>query len=182
MRKQVAGLTSKASETRVALHNTRTGVRRINFDVGDNVLSGVLTREKGRKTDVCRKGPFCVTARKSDFLFEVRHLLKDKKSVVHGTRLKFFRNRDWEVTDAAKEHIAYLDDELCVIDHFIDLRQRDDAVELRVFWKGFENGNATWEPYAAMLEDVPDMLRNYLQYVSRTGTLAKKQLAASLME
>jgi hypothetical protein len=69
-----------------------------------------------------------------------------------------------------------------VIDHFIDLRQRDDAVELRVFWKGFENGNATWEPYAAMLEDVPDMLRNYLQYVSRTGTLAKKQLAASLME
>jgi hypothetical protein len=133
MRKQVAGLTSKASETRVALHNTRTGVRRINFDVGDNVLSGVLTREKGPKTDVCRKGPFCVTARKSDFLFEVRHLLKDKKSVVHGTRLKFFRNRDWEVTDAAKEHIAYLDDELCVIDHFIDLRQRDDAVELRVF-------------------------------------------------
>jgi hypothetical protein len=68
-------------------------------------------------------------------------------SVVHGTRLKFFRNRNWEVTDAVKEHTAYLDDELCVIDQFIDLRHRDDAVELRVFWKGFENGDATWEPY-----------------------------------
>jgi hypothetical protein len=59
MHKQVAGLTSKARETRVALHNARTGVRRINFDVGDYVLRGVLTREKGRKTDVCWKGPFC---------------------------------------------------------------------------------------------------------------------------
>jgi hypothetical protein len=128
------------------------------------------------------EGTFCVTACKSDFLFEVRHLLNDEKSVVHGTRLKFFRNRDWEVTDAAKEHIAYLDDELGMIDHFIDIRQRDDAVGLRVFWKGFENGDASKEPYAAMLEDIPDMLRYYLQYVSRTGTLTKKQLAASLME
>jgi RNase H-like domain found in reverse transcriptase/Reverse transcriptase (RNA-dependent DNA polymerase)/Integrase zinc binding domain/Integrase core domain/Aspartyl protease len=182
MHKQVAGLTSKARETRVTLHNARTGVRPINFDVGDYVLRGVLTREKGRKTDVCWKGPMCVTACKSDFLFEVRHLLNGDKRVVHGTRLKFFRNRNWEVTDAAKEHIAYLDDELCVVDHFIDLRQRNDAVELKVFWKGFEDGDATWEPYATMLEDVPDMLRSYLQDVSRTGTLAKKRLAASLLE
>jgi hypothetical protein len=55
---------------------------------------------------------------------------------------------------------SFLDDELRVIDRSIDLRQRDDVVELRVFWKGFENGDATWEPYAAMLEDVPDTLRN----------------------
>jgi hypothetical protein len=32
---------------------------------------------------------FCVTACKSDFLFEVRHLLNDETSVLHGTRLKF---------------------------------------------------------------------------------------------
>jgi hypothetical protein len=44
-----------------------------------------------------------------------------------------------------------------VIDQFIDIRQRDDAVELRVFWKGFENGDASKEPYAAMLEDIPDI-------------------------
>jgi hypothetical protein len=64
---QVARLTSKARETLVALHKACTGVRRINFDVGDYMLRGELTREKGRKTDVCWKGPFCVTACKSDF-------------------------------------------------------------------------------------------------------------------
>jgi hypothetical protein len=114
-----------------------------------------------------------VTACKSDFLFEVRHLLNDEKTVARY-QTHFFRNRDWEVIDAAKEHIAYLDDELCVIYNGIDLRQRGDAIELRVFWRGFENGDATWEPYAAMVEDVPYMLRNYLQYVSRTGTRAKR--------
>jgi hypothetical protein len=182
MHKQVAGLTSKARETRVTSLNARTGVRPVNFDLGDYVLHGVLTREKGRKTEVCWKGPMCVTACKSNFLFEVRHLLNGDKRVVHGTRLKFFRNREWDVTDAAKEHIAYLDDELCVVNHFFNLRQRNDAVELKVLWKGFEEGDATWEPYATMLEDVPDMLRSYLQDVSRTGTLAKKRLAASLLE
>jgi hypothetical protein len=146
------------------------------------VLRGVLTRERGRKTDVCWKWPLCVTSCKSDFLFEVRHLPNGDKRVVHNTRLKFFRNRDWAMTHAGKEHIAYLDDELCAVDHFIDLRQKNDAVELTVFWKGFEDGDATWDPYVTMLEDVPGMLRSYLQYISRTGTLAKKRLAASLLE
>jgi hypothetical protein len=56
--------------------------------------------------------------------------------------LKFFRNRDWQ-TATAKEHIAYLDDELCVVDRFINLRQREDIIEVRVTWKGFEDSEST---------------------------------------
>jgi hypothetical protein len=47
--REVAGLAREASDTGVALHNSRTGVRPINFTVGDFALRGVLTREKGRK-------------------------------------------------------------------------------------------------------------------------------------
>jgi Integrase zinc binding domain/RNase H-like domain found in reverse transcriptase len=53
MHKQVHALASKARSARVALHNARSGVRPVNFAVGDYVLRGVLTRERGRKTDVC---------------------------------------------------------------------------------------------------------------------------------
>jgi hypothetical protein len=180
--REVAGLTSQARNTRVALHNSRTGVRPINFTVGEVVLRGVLTREKGRKTYVCWKGPFCVTACHSNFIFEVRRLLTGAKSTVHGTRLKFFRNRDWEVTVAAKEHIAYLDDELCVVDRFINLRRREDIIEVRVTWKGFEDSESTWEPYTALLEDVPEMLRAYLHELTRTGTPSQQRIVASLVE
>jgi hypothetical protein len=41
LHKQVAGLTSKARETRVALLNARTCARPRNFDVGDYGLRGV---------------------------------------------------------------------------------------------------------------------------------------------
>jgi hypothetical protein len=45
MHKQVHAITSKARNARVALHNSRTGVRPVNFAVGDYVLQWVLTRE-----------------------------------------------------------------------------------------------------------------------------------------
>jgi hypothetical protein len=136
MYKQVAGLTSKARESRVALHNVRTGVRRINFDVGDYVLRGVLKRERGRKTDVCWKGHFCVTACKSDFLFEVRHLLNVEKSVPPRYQAQAFPQPRLGGNRRSKGTHRLPRLELCVIDHIFDLRQRDDAVELRVFWKG----------------------------------------------
>jgi hypothetical protein len=90
--------------------------------------------------------------------------------MVHGTRLKLFRNRDSEVTVAAKEYLAYLDDELRVVHSFNNLRQREDISELRVTWKGFEDGESTWELYIALLEDVPETLRAYLYELTRTGT------------
>jgi hypothetical protein len=74
----------------------------------------------------------------------VRHLLTDAKSMLHSTRLKFFRNREWEVAVTAKEHIAFLDDELCVVDRFINLRQREDIIQVRVTWQGFEDSESTW--------------------------------------
>jgi hypothetical protein len=40
---------------------------------------------------------------------------------------------------------------------------------------------AFWEPFADMEEDVRDMLRDFLLDLTRTGTPAKKKLAASLL-
>jgi hypothetical protein len=182
MHEQVHALATKDRNARVALHNARTGVRPANFAVGDYVLRGVLTRERGRKTDVCWKGPYVLLQAQSEYLFEVCHLLNGDKQVVHGTGLKFFRNASWTVTEEAKEHLAYLEDEWCVVDHFVDLRKRTGTCELKVYWKGFEERDSTWEPFADMKEDVPDMLRDFLLDLTRTGTPAKKKLAASLLE
>jgi hypothetical protein len=182
MHKQVRALATKARNARVALHHAHNGVRPVNFAVGDYVLRGVLTRERGCKADVCWKGRYVVLQAQSDNLFEVCHLLKGDKQVVHGTRLKFFRNASWTVSEEAKEHLAYLEDELCVVDHFVDLRKRTETCELKVYWKGFEERDSTWEPFADMKEDVPDTLRDFLLDLTRTGTPAKKKLAASLLE
>jgi hypothetical protein len=133
MHKLVHALTSKDRTTRVALHNAHTGVRPVNFAVGDYVLRAVLTKERGRKTDICWKGPYVVLQAKSDYLFEVCHMLNGDKQVVRGTRLKVFRNASWAVTEEADEHLAYLEDKFCVVDHFVDLRKRTGTCELKMY-------------------------------------------------
>ena len=95
--KEVAGLTSKSRKNRVLAHNKRTHVREGNFDVGDFVLKGV-TGNTRKKLSFKWFGPFRITQVLSDFLFVVEDLRSGEKATVHGTKLRFFRNKDFEVS------------------------------------------------------------------------------------
>ena len=75
-------------------HNSKTGLRPINFTTGDYVLRGIVKKEQGKKTELRWRGPYRVTACLSDYIFQVEDLLSGCKRTFHGRRLKFFRKKN----------------------------------------------------------------------------------------
>lgn len=71
-------------------------------------------------------GPFRVTACQEQLIFEVENLLDGKKELVHGRRLKLFRNKDFEVSEDIKDHLAYQQSKVLVIEDCEDIRSRDN--------------------------------------------------------
>lgn len=173
---------STAREKRVASHNARTHVRACNFDVGDFVLCGKLNRHIGSKLSLRWYGPRRITKTLSDFLFEVEDLRTMDKSIIHGTRLKFFRNSSYTVTEELINQLSFQDGELCAIEKFLDLRERRGRVEVRVQWKGFEDEDPAWENIDAIRNDVPILLSEFLGEIQTNGTARQKRIASKALE
>ncbi len=178
MHKDVAERSSKKRQAAVDSHNRKTGVRPIHFTEGDFVLRGLLQRERGRKPALRWKGPFRVTTCKSDYIFEVEDLITGRKQDVHGRRLKFFRNSAFEVTEEVRDHLAYQENELLVIESFDDLRRKNGDIELLVRWKGFGPEEVDWVSISTLKEDVPALLEEFLTDILKSGTARQRNIAA----
>jgi Chromo (CHRromatin Organisation MOdifier) domain len=59
-----------------------------------------------------------------------------------------------------------------VIEQLLELREVRGQVQVLVKWMGFDKGENTWEPVALILEDAPDLLREFLEITS--SALASK--------
>eukprot|EP00171_Calliarthron_tuberculosum_P012252 IDg12252t1 len=137
MHKHVSLLSNKKRQSAVNSHNNKTSVKAINFSTGDFVLRGALDRQRGSKPGLKWHGPFRVIDCQSQYIFEIEDLLTAKKELAHGRRLKFFRNKDFEVTEELKDYLAYQSDEIFVIDRFDDIRKQAGKIQVLVAWKGF---------------------------------------------
>jgi len=180
MHRSISGLTSSSRQKRIALHNARTHVRPCNFDVGDYVLWGVLQRGIQRKLSLRWRGPRRVVRVLSDYLFETEDLRTHKKVVVHGSRLKFFRNCDYEVTEECYNQLAYQEGELCVVDKIMDIRLHEGVLQLLVKWKGFDDEDPGWESFETMKDDVPALVSDFLSDIIISGVPRQRKLAATL--
>jgi len=180
MHRSISGLTSSSRQKRIALHNARTHVRPCNFDVGDYVLWGVLQRGIQRKLSLRWRGPRRVVRVLSDYLFETEDLRTHKKVVVHGSRLKFFRNCDYEVTEECYNQLAYQEGELCVVDKIMDIRLHEGVLQLLVKWKGFDDEDPGWETFETMKDDVPALVSDFLSDIITSGVPRQRKLAATL--
>lgn len=158
----------------------RTGVRPINFTKGDFVLKADAKR--GKKLRLTWLGPYRVTECKSDYLFEVEDLLTHEKATAHGRRLKHFRNADFEVTTDVTHHLEYQRGELMVIESFEDVRMTDGKAECLVKWRGFSNSENDWLTAELLEEDVPELYKEYLEDLARTGTKRQRTIAKRLLE
>jgi len=181
MHRKISGLTSASRKKRIDLHNARTHVRTCNFDVGDYVLWGVKQRSIQRKLSLPWQGPRRVFRVLSDYLFETEDLRTLKKTVVHGSRLKFFRNSDYEVTEECLNQLAYQEGELCVVHELLDIRVHQGTPELLVKWKGFEDEEPGWERLDIMKEDIPVMVSDFLDEIKASGTNRQRKIVATLI-
>jgi len=179
LHREVANLSSKSRETRIKAHNAETHVRACKTDKGDFVLRAVLQKNKGRKTSLRWRGPFKILQVLSDFLFKVMDLRSAQESVVHGSRLKFFRNSEFEITEETENYLAFQDGEYCVVDEIQDINMQDGEVKLLVKWRGFDDEEPGWESLALMREDVPQLVTEFLEEIRNSGTKRQRRIAST---
>eukprot|EP00171_Calliarthron_tuberculosum_P006432 IDg6432t1 len=100
MHKDVTVCSSKKRQAAVDAHSRKTHVRPVDFSEGDYVLRGVLQRQRGKKEEA------------------------------HARRLKLFRNKDYKVTEELRNHLAYQQDELFLIEKFDDIRKHNGVHQI----------------------------------------------------
>jgi hypothetical protein len=104
--KDVAEKSSLARQRAIDRINAKVGVRPCNFQTGDFVLRGVLLRHQHPKLALCWVGPYRIVQVLTDFIFILQHLVTGEKCEVHGSRVLYFRNSDYDVTKEI-EHLEY---------------------------------------------------------------------------
>ncbi|ETL25421.1 hypothetical protein L916_20724 [Phytophthora nicotianae] len=135
-----------------------------NFEEGDYVLwSRVDNRMSGTNLLVRWVGPFRVV-RALSHSFVVSHLLTNDEFEVHGSRLKHYCDADLGTTAEIREHVAsqgILLGVRAIVDHCYDATAKE--WQLHVAWRGLEDEENSWEPFAVIYRDVPTLARQYIQ-------------------
>ena len=95
MHKRVSEFSRKKNEAAWRRHELKKGVTPVNFQVGDFVLSGHVTRREN-KLILHWKGPYRVVSTLNGWTYEVQELVEPFGIITrHVTRLKFFRENIW---------------------------------------------------------------------------------------
>lgn len=157
------------------------GARKANFSVGDFVLRSRVDQKHQDKLLVTWIGPYQIV--KADVhSFVIRHLVTGVESDVHASRLKYYADKSYEVTEEVREHIASQGIVLAVA----ELKEHrwcssKNGYEILVSWKGLEPIEDSWEPLQSLWKDIPAMIRAYAstagddglsKYIARTTRFA----------
>ncbi|EGZ13048.1 hypothetical protein PHYSODRAFT_512116 [Phytophthora sojae] len=153
------------------------GARKPNFDVGDYVLRSRVDQKHNDKLLVTWIGPYQVVG-SDEHSFRVQHLVTGAEADVHSSRLKFYADESFEVTEEIREHVAAQGIVLTVAelkDHRWNSAKR--CFEVLVGWKGLEPIEDSWESLSSLYKDIPVMVKQYasgksnLEFVSAVEQL-----------
>ena len=165
LHKQVAITRSKTRDAAIRRHNRKTHVQDVNFEVGDFVLVAKRVASDGHKLRVLWRGPRRVVRALSDLIYECEDLISGVTDTFHANRLKFYAERDLDVSEDLLETINHNEPHLQTIERIQKLRFNKalERYEVEVKWRGFDHEEPTWEPLETMHEDVPTLLHQFLQ-------------------
>lgn len=110
----------------------------------------------------------------SDHLFELEDLRSDELDVVHGYRVRFFRNSTFEVTEDVTAHVQVQEGHTTQVGNFLDYRERRGIAELREEYRGFEGEETMWLPVEDLLQDIPVLVREYLSGRTDNGSAMQR--------
>jgi hypothetical protein len=126
-------------------HNDRTHVRSPNFQVGDYVLVAEHRKSGVSKLQVKWKGPRRVASLESDYVFVVENLLTKEVKAAHATRLRFYKDKELNVTAELAQAAEHNNHQLYVVSKILDARYNEPEMvhELLVARRGLLVGQAT---------------------------------------
>ena len=135
-----------------------------NFDIGDFVLwSRVDSQQSLSKLHFIWRGPFRIVDTTSDYIFVIEDLITAKQHTVDASRLKFYHDKSLNVSTELLEHVSH-QGFLYTVNKLLDMNWNVETKqwEFLVSWKGFEDDENTWEPFTALLKDIPETLGCFL--------------------
>jgi hypothetical protein len=117
------------------------------------------------KLQVKWKGPRRVTSVESDYVFVVVNLLTKELKAAHPTRLRFYKEKELNVTAELAQAAEHNDHQLYVVLKILDASHNEQEMfhELLVAWRGFPVEEATCEPYSVMAVDVLNMVAKFME-------------------
>ena len=105
-------------------------------------------------------GPYQVVEVESDHVYIIADIVTNTKlPPVHSAFLRIYEEKHFEVTEEIKEQYLH-DSTQYIVAKFRDIRFNQE-LELLTAWKGFPEHFDTWEPFTTMLEDVPDLVKEF---------------------
>jgi hypothetical protein len=172
---QMAEKATRDLKAAIQKHNDKTHVRSPNFQMGDHVPVAEHRKRGTSRLQVKWKGPRRVASVESNFVFVVENLLTKELKAAHATRLRFYKNKELNVTAElaqAAEHHYY---QLYVASKILYARYNEQEIfhELLVAWRGFPVGEATCKPCSVMAVDVPDMVAKFMESNEDIDTVRK---------
>jgi hypothetical protein len=135
--------------------------RKPNFDIGEYVLRSRIDQKHQNKLLATWIGPYRVI-RADEHSFAVKHLTTGAEMDVHPSRLKFYTDKDFEVTEEIRDHVGTLG-EILAVKALKDNRWNDAKgdYDVLVSWKGLESIEDSWESWKSLNTSIPVMLKQY---------------------
>ncbi|KAG3158237.1 hypothetical protein PI124_g2661 [Phytophthora idaei] len=132
-----------------------------NFEVGDFVLwPRIDQRLSNNKLLGQWVGPFQII-RSLPHAFVIKHLVTSREFEVHATRLKFYADRDFNVTTEILEFTTQRG-MILGVEAITDHNDVLERWELRVSWCGLQSMEDSWVALTELLKDVPDNVKDYV--------------------
>jgi uncharacterized protein YueI len=135
---QVAEKATRDRKAAIQKHNDKTDVRSPNFQVGDYVLVAEHCKSGTPKLQVKWKGPRRVASVESDYVFVVKNLLTKEHKAAHATRLRFYKDKEFNVTAELIQAADHNEHQLYVVSKILDTRYNEQEMfqELLVASRG----------------------------------------------
>jgi hypothetical protein len=174
---QVAEKATRDRKAAIQKHNDKTHVWSPNFQVSDYMLVAEHRKSGMSKLQVKWKVLRRVASVESDYVFVVENLLTKELKAAHATRLRFYKDKELNLTAELAQAAEHNDHKLYVVSNILDARYNEQEMfhELLVAWRGFPVGEATWEPYSVMAVDVPDMVAKFMESHEDIDTVRRMQ-------
>ena len=123
-----------------------------------------------RRSRPCLTGPYKVLKCLSDWEYQIQHIVSDQRFFAHASRLKYYCDKDLNVTADLKHQVTH-DEMRYKVRKFRNHMREQGDYKFLTEWLGFDPEDASWEPVVTLLEDVPDMCRDYIDQIPDSDPL-----------
>jgi hypothetical protein len=133
------------------------------FEPGDFVLYMDVWAGPPAKLRMRWKGPVMVVKANIPWVFEIQNLITGLVKEAHASHLKFYADKDLEVSADLLAHVAH-NDQGNEVEAFGDALWNEvkQVYEIAVKWRGLDDAEASWEPAQNLFEDLTGPLTKYL--------------------